>query len=494
MITGVTYKPVWISPVYNPIVWSVLSSKINSTDFKYVFDIYEVNTGAIQRIKQRANPSGYGMIDISTLVQGYLESSNPNAQNTQGELTIDWVNGHVFADNYLMSKKYYVKVGEEYTVNGITSIYNGNTDTIGQPAYELWSGNTQYGVTTTPVTAFSATLEDTEQQWQMQSTFKSGIFGGNPFNYNINYDHNLGLAHPLNFAELEQEVYGHDNTVLTYLNWTPITQSGQQNNIFGFRFQIYDTAGVLQDTQDMPMITANGYSQRVDCNATPSTDARYSLVHVLASVDKLFEVFGWSGGPGYKITIQGFSKGSGCDFADPVTLKSTFTILEQCTPLYPQVRLSWFNTLGGRDYQNFTMFTEKTLGTTQDNYYQEQIDYSSSKPVPKVNNTNTLDNSFPIGSLAIKGGNKPFNKQAETTYSLQTDWLTQEQVDLMEGLIKSPQVLAYIYDPKNTLAHVYPYNCTVTVNSYTTKNVRQTKLVQASVTIKLANSQKLQNL
>jgi len=497
-ISNVSYKPVWISPAYNPIVWSVLSTKINSTDFKYVFDIYEVGISTpIQRIKQRANPTGYGMIDISTLVQGYIESSNPAAQNTQGELTIDWINGKVFADNYLMSKKYFVKVGEEYTVNGVTSIYNGQTDTIGDPSYALYSGNTQMGAVTTPVTVFSASLEDQEQQWQMQSTFMSGIFGGNPFNYNLNYDHNLGLATALSFNELEQDVYAFDNTVLSFINWTPVTQSGQQNSIFAFRYQLYNAAGTLVDTQDMPLITANGYSQRANCDSTPSTDARYSLVHVLAGIDKLHEVFGWSSAPGYKVTIQGYSKdpqGPGCDLGSPVTKMYTFNIQEYCVPLYPRVRLSWFNTLGGRDYMNFTMFTEKTINTSQEVYYQEQLDYSGSKPVPHINNTTNIESSYPVGSLAIKGGDKPFNKQAETVYALQTDWLTQEQVDLVEGLVKSPQVLAWIKDPKNQLSDVYPYDCTVTNTSYTTKNVRQTKLVQANITIKLANQQKLQNL
>lgn len=498
-INTTPYKPQWISPAYNPIVWSVSSTKINSTDFKYVFDIYEVgNPVAIQRIKQRANPGGYGMIDISTLVQGYLESSNVNAATTQGELTIEYTANRVFADNNLMSKKYFVKVGEEYTVGGVTLIYNGVTDTSGEPNFLLYSGNTQMGNTTTPVTVFCASLQDMEQQWQMRNTTASGVFGnangGNPFNANTIYDKNWGLAHPLNFASLEQDVYQFDNTILSYLNWSPITDGTDQYTIFGFRFNRLNAAGNIINSTDRPMIQQYGFGQRVSCDdvITTTLDAKYALVHVLASPDKLATALGWTAiQPGETITIQGFNKaaGSGCTFGTAVTVESKFNIQEYCIPLYPRVRLSWFNTLGGRDYANFTMFTEKTINTSQSNYSQEQLNYSGATPVP----TGQLY-SAPYGNTMVKGGAKPYAKQAETMYAIQSDWLTQDQIDVLEGLVKSPQVLAYIKDANNLLADDIPYNCTVTNSSYTTKNVRQTKLVQGTFTVKLAIPQSIQTL
>lgn len=490
------YKPQWISPAYNPIVWSVRSTKVNSVDFKYVFDIYEVgNATPIQRIKQRANPEGYGMIDISTLVQGYLEGTNPDAAISQGELTIEYTVGKVFADNNLMSKKYFVKVGEEYTVGGVTQIYNGVTDTAGAPNFLLYSGNSEAN---TPVTVFCASLPDIEQQWQMKNTTQSGIFGnsggGDPFNGNTIYDKNWGLAHPLNYATLEQDVYSFDNAILSYINWSPVQQVADTYTIFGFRFKRLSSTGTIIDSVDIPMTTQYGYAQRVDCNdvITTTLDAKYALVHVLASPDKLATALGWSANQaGQTISIQGFNKGeaSGCVFGTAVTVESKFNIQEYCVPLYPRVRLSWFNTLGGRDYMNFTMFTEKTINTSQSNYAQEQLNYSGATPVP----TGQLYTA-PYGNTMVKGGTKPYAKQAETTYAIQTDWLTQDQIDVLEGLVKSPQVFAYIKDANNSLADQIPYNCTVTNTSYTTKNIRQTKLVQGTFTVKLAIPQNIQTI
>jgi len=491
MITSVPYKPTWLSPVYNPIMWSVGSSKTNSTDFKYVFEVY-LDGVKINTIKQRANPSGYGMIDVSALLQGYLEGNAQNAALTQGEMTINYGYGQVFADNNLMSRSLYLKVGEEYTVNGVTRTYTGTADVVGAPAYLLYSGNTANGVFTTPVTTWSASITDQEQQWNMQATTASGIFDANPFEDNKVYDHGYGLASALNFAPLKQNVYSFDNTVLSFINWTPAVSDTQQKPIFGFRFRRLSAAGAQINQDDVPMISTYGYAMRAACETTVAStiDAKYALVHVLASPEKLALALEWSDiQPGETIEITGYSKGStGCNFGTAITKTYSFNIQEYCTPLYPRVRMSWYNTLGGRDYANFTMFLEKTTNTTQDAYAQEQMNYSSSTPVPILNNV------LPIGNLGIKGGDKPFNKQSTLTYSIQTDWLTQDQVNLLEGLQKSPQVLAYIADPNNVLANDYPYTVKITQSSYTTKNVRQTKLVQGTFTFSLVTSQKIQNL
>jgi len=138
-----------------------------------VFEVY-VDNVKINTVKQRANISGYGMIDVATLVQAYLNSASPQAKITQGETSIDYNNGDTFSDNFLMSKKVYLKVGEEYTVNNLTQTYIGTADTPGAPAYVLTSGNTT--TANTPVHIWNASMTDHEQQWNMQKTDVSGWF------------------------------------------------------------------------------------------------------------------------------------------------------------------------------------------------------------------------------------------------------------------------------------------------------------------------------
>jgi hypothetical protein len=226
-------------------------------------------------------------------------------------------------------------------------------------------------------------------------------------------------------------------------------------------------------------------------------DAKYDLIHVLASpTDLAWAVSDGTFTPpvGGKIEIQGFdaSPSGGCALGDAITELVTINLLEECEPaLYPRVRLSWLNALGGRDYLNFTMFTEKVIETTQSTYAQEQMQWSSLKPI-ETGVTN------PINNLGIDGGTKTYNKQAKTSYKIMSDWLDQEQTNLLESLIKSPQVIAYINDGNDSpftpgFGKYFAYTVTVKENSYATKNVRQNKLVQGAFTIEVALQQKIQN-
>jgi hypothetical protein len=490
MITNVTYKPTVRTPGYNPIIWSCQSTKVNEPNFKFVFDIY-IDGIKVNRIKQRANPTGYGMLDVSTLVQGYLDPTNNETPLTQGETEINWSTGELFHDNLNLSRHVFVRVGEEYTFNSQLLIWIGTADVPGNPAFNLFSGNTD--ITTLPVRAWSASITDHEQQWNMQQTTGVGIFSGNPFDSNKNYDHGYGLANPLKFGMAESDAYVFDKMTLSFLNWSPKVADVQNRPIYGFRYNIYNEAGTLVSSADRPLILSNGFGQRVACDSTVTATLlpKYDIVHLLTSPKDLVYAINpaLTVLPGWKIEITGHRKTEGnCTFAAPCTVTQTINVIEYCPPLYERVRLSWVNTLGGRDYLNFTMFNEKSIATKQEVYTQEQMNWSGSTPVPLNNN------SLVIGNLGVKGGDKSYNKQVETSYKIQTDWLTQEEMYLLESLQKSPQVLAYIHDPNNPISDYYAYTAMVANSSYTVKNIRQNKLYQGSFDIKLVMGQKIQNM
>lgn len=491
MITQVTYRPTVRTPAYNPIIWSCLSNKISQADFKYVFDVY-INDIKVNRIKQRPNPSGYGMIDVSTLVQGYIDPQSNGTPLTQGETEINWQIGQVFHDNLNLSKHVYLKVGEEYTVNGVTRIYVGGADVPGEPSYALYSGNSD--ISNLPVRTWSASISDHEQQWNMQKTDQVGIFGGNLLDGNKIYDHGYGLANPLKFGKNEQDLYRFDKMVLSFLNWSPKIADTQNRPIYGFKFVITDIENEEVYEYEIPLTAEYGYGQRFECDntVTATLDPRFDIVHVLASpidlglaLDPPLEI-----APNWKIEITGhaLSDEAPCLFGEQITEKQTINVIEYCPPLYERVRLSWFNTLGGRDYLNFTMFSEKTVTTEQETYTQEQMNWSGIRPVPLLNNSTV------IGNLGVRGGEKPYNKQLNTSYRIMSDWLTQEEVNLLQGLTASPQVLAYIKDPNNLLSDDYAYTCMVKNSSYTVKNIRQTKLYQGTFDIEFVLGQKIQNL
>jgi len=497
MITTIgTYKPNIFSPAYNPIIWSCYSSNVAQIDMKYVFDIYmDGYATKVLRIKQRPNPDGYGMIDVSTIMQGYLDWTDDVAEITNGETTIDYTIGKVFAESDKLCRHVLVKAGEEYRTQAGAElkIYTGVNTSVGDPAYVMYSGNTSD--TTAWVHTWAATLSPQENLWNMQKVTASGVFGSNPFQLDGTtlkcYDHGVTTAYPLSFDTLTREVYSFDKSTLSFLNWSPYGNT-ENRPIYGFRFA-FATPTRSYASIDVPMITANGYSQRSSATASCGIMIypKHDIVHVLASFDDVMTALGvdYENTAGCSLTITGHKQVSAnsATFGAAVTKSVKFTIKEYCdTNLYQRVRLSWLNSLGGRDYMNFNMMVEKSTKTKQDEFVRDQLDWSGITPVPLLND------SILTGKLGMVGGMRPYNKQAEVSYELESDWLTQDQVNMLEELIKSPQVLAYFHDPNSSLTDDFPQAVKVTDTSYSITNVRQKKMVQGEVKIELVNPQKMQ--
>jgi len=76
-----------------------------------------------------------------------------------------------------------------------------------------------------------------------------------------------------------------------------------------------------------------------------------------------------------------------------------------------------------------------------------------------------------------------------TSWTLISDWITQDEVNLLEGLQKSPNVIAYFNDSAYNVA--VPYSVRIGQTSYKTKNIKQVKLVQGEFEIFLNQNQKI---
>jgi hypothetical protein len=133
------------------------------------------------------------------------------------------------------------------------------------------------------------------------------------------------------------------------------------------------------------------------------------------------------------------------------------------------------------------MYAVKTINTKSEQYTQNQMNWSGSVPVAQ------LSSSYPpLGTLPTQGGDKIFNKTVTTSWQVQSDWLTQEEVDLLQGLQKSSMVIAYVYNG-SAIANAFPYSCKVKGDNYEVKLVKQQKLTQATFDLDLNITQALQN-
>jgi hypothetical protein len=485
MITQINYAPSYLQGTYNPIIWSVQSDETYQDNFSYIFDVY-INNAFEIRLKVKPNPSGAGMIDISQICQAYLIDTIP-------ETVIDTINsGHIFADNGTSSLHTFIICGEDFG----GQIYDGNGN-VGEPAFYLYAATLGNQIDV-PVHVWNSSLEHQQQQDGMSNGIPlSGGYGILP-SRGKTYDWGDGLlnntlAYPLSYNTLNQNVYYNDMNVLSYINWIQYPANLDDCYIAFLVLNYYDQFGnVIVSNLPISADAIAGYNQKSVCSDVITTQltAEFDIIHVqcrLASLIELINIYTGQAnvmGPNEYIEVQMFNHavGNGCVEYQPLTQITRLTMLGDCDTLYTRVRLSWLNDLGGRDYMNFTAFMEKETKTTNSNYYQETMDWSGYSPV-------TANITNPNYNLQTKGGDVIYNKQAMTSFMLNTDWLTQDEVNLLEGLQKSSNVIAYFND---TAYNQYaPQSVHIGQASYKTKNVKQVKMVQAEFEIMLNHVQKI---
>lgn len=105
----------------------------------------------------------------------------------------------------------------------------------------------------------------------------------------------------------------------------------------------------------------------------------------------------------------------------------------QCIPKYNRYRLRWLNRYGADEYLNFISKAEKTLNVTAGkNVVSDNIDYNATsyEAITNIENPNLIE----------------YGKSSQIQYTINSDYLTQEQVDALTDLYKSPKVLMYDED------------------------------------------------
>lgn len=462
-ITAVNIKPHLWSQAYNPIVYSITSNKNTETDFSYVFWVWINGDGTGEpdyKIVQRPNPAGAGMLDVSSIIQPYVELSNYVQENSTNNL---WFKtGEDLVPNIL------ILAGEQYVFNNLLTTFNGS-GTAGNPAYILNSRESN----SKQVRALPAALP-----WQ------EGIdIMANNTNYYFWSDYIMdGNGKFLKEQGNSITVFDYDYSSLAFLNWWDASVGIYDSAVQLLQFKQYDANNVLLRTDNVQNTTAAGGGPQANSGYTTQTFSQlYTMLYAKSGPQNLKDAGLWNASTAY-YTVQAFAKNSGTSSPSPgkaVSEVVTYTISDECLQMYPRIRVSWLNSLGGRDYWNFTKFYEKTTDSPDTKYFQTPLNWSSTVPV------STGADSF--GNW-IRGGNKSYNKNVTQTYTIQSDWLLQDDVDLLAGIPESPQVWIYIGNTST------PYTVNVSNLTYTYKNVEQTKLVQASFDVTYTKVQQKQNM
>ena len=542
MITAVNFRPKFYSPGYNPIIWSVTSDKAELTtifDFSYVFDVY-IDGVYTNRFTQRPNPAGVGMIDVSSMVDPYLQIGD-----FANEVGVPTSTQFKMGTNAVCNIKLFA--GEQYrsTAGGVINTYEGISNNQGNPAYPL-GAQTFYDVNdptdnndVLPVIALPTSLPWKEQQDHLQAQMPTpqdpttvslgdyyGIFGymapyvlkndtilpssycGGPGLYLSEAPRSItGGAWQTTPASpsynISADALAYDRYAVTFLNRNPVYEKYGTGGLLQNAapkvawFEFYNTAGTNIGNGFVQNSQTDGGGPRVTCNGSIATGGTgsYSTLNnqeflsLRVGPKDLEDVGQWTTlgqVPAY-YTVQLFNNvtfNAGCTAASaptvPVSELLTIDIVEDCySSLYPRARVCWLNSLGGRDYWNFTMKAEETVNTTGQTFYQTEVDWSATTPVVLSNDTT---------QNWLKGGIRSYNKAVKRKWTITSDFLTQDQVEFLKGIVMSPQTWVYIGQED------FPYTCKVSEQSYTVKTIKQVKMFTANFTLEFSTEQSMQNI
>ena len=521
MITSVNYRPKFYATAYNPIIWSVTSDKVEEVDFKYIFDIY-VDGVYINRIKQRPNPSGAGFIDLSNIINPYVDVGN--FANETGTPT-----SKPFKVGTDAVCSVFMYVGEEYRNGPFPAALNtySGTNQIpgGQPAYYLGA----QGYSNKPIIALPGSLDWKDQQTtlQVQQTNDNdyyGLFGsmapylmksdaiyppstcGGVGKFLTNMPRSVAggdwqttPASPSKNFTAKDLLY--DRHTLTFLNRNPVYQYKQVGLTFPYLqssapkvawFEFFNAAGTVIGHYAIGNYDQFGGAPRVNCGDLITTfdqEVNQEFLSLRVGPKDLEDLGVWVslGQIPDHYTVQLFNSlsiASNCSYSGSPAVPLSELVTIQVTPdcysyLYPRTRLVWLNPLGGREYWNFEMKTEETIKADNQEYYQTEIDWSSTTPVALTGDTTRN---------WLKGGMHQYNKTIHNRYTITSDWLLQEEVELLKTAVQSPQCWAYIGESD------WPYTCYIAEKEYTSKSIKQVKMFNVTFTIETSVDRTMQTI
>jgi len=479
MITTINFKPHVYSAGYNPVVWSFLSDENENIDFSYVIDIYiNAATGSTTptyTLKQRPNQVGVCTVDVSSIVQPFIELTNYSVEE-------GWNKN--FRSSAEIAPSVFIKVGEEYIggTGSTLTTFNGLGST-GSPAYFIGS----LEQSAFPISVIPGALPWEEAVASMADADASSYGFYQPYLMGATGAGDLALPGGKFLKRDSNDItvaYG-DHHTLAFINWNYRFLPGTYGRpVQCILYNAYGATGGLIETATYQNLVSVGGGPNTNANYTSATwNNDYAMLTFACGPKDLGIIPVGSQVDIVYYTIQAYTKTTATASTTPQTVASelvTFTIDTNCQTLYPVVRLSWLNDLGGRDYYNFNMFYELTSSSTEQTYSQNPLNWNSTTPVVTDSSANTSPNW-------MRGGAKSFNKVVTRTFTIQSDWLIQEYVDFLGAIPESPSVWAYIGDEVN------PYTVIVEKADYTYKNVKQVKMVQATFVCKITKTQPKQN-
>lgn len=249
MISSIT-TPGRYSFAYGNVVYQVTSTEMSQYKFRFVFDIF-MNSERIARLKVTPQNSDWGQIDISKVLQSYMESEPINMGDYPNPISqCEW--GWLDKDILL----YNVLIGEEFstTPQGDPILYNGE-GSVGDPIYDP--------------TGERFVINGVKDWFDKDSLFSPFYLGSNPPVID-NPDTHRFLTNSSRIRYVRESDWG----TLSALNFHTYPEWFASDPVFGSLYEFFDTNGSFIASGISYNVIYNG-GWRYDCSGNTEDQIVY---------------------------------------------------------------------------------------------------------------------------------------------------------------------------------------------------------------------------
>jgi len=499
-VSIVTQPDEW-SPVNRELWYKVDSGSSSVSDFKYLFRIQKknepfatTNYSTLSTYKVPPSPGGYALFSPHQLLKSFFDYNiNPFqsgwASNFVGGAGSGIPDGLVqytinYGYEYNPNQDYYdifyftasnvgltfstphgLTAGDIITINKtnkqVNVVYDGTASVVSIPnSYfavidKPWSGiNTPNGTDGGIITnifrlnataSTRYTYNGTRQYRERTKNFNEYILG-------LTNNNKFLREYPSQYKSIN---YGPNTTTNEYETVSLIvaTSSGLTASVM---FAMFNSAGVQQTTYSYNLPTNNLY-KRLDIGVgTQNLSNSFSINWGSTNYDY------------YTVTY----------LQNGVTASETlkYKLRSECSPYSANqwIRVLWLNRQGGWDYFTFTRDVKKSVSITRSEYNR------------------ILDWDYEVGDR----GRTIFATKAEEQYTIQSNWITDNEAKWLEELMTSPEVYIIGNDDEtlySSSSTAYKLPIIVTQNSYEVKTTMRDKMFNFVLTYKMAYNLNLQN-
>ena len=456
MAVTITQNPGTYNLAYG--VNPVTLSGIAPTSLKYVLQVKDYLGNIVADVRQAPNASGKALFDIQNILQSYVQ---PSAAGVESSNFWTRSNDEVF--------QYILTYGEEnssgaliiggtstgYKVVGGRKVWNDITWSDASD-YRQWL--TQNGGCTT-VQSQGLLLSD------YPTVQSAASLPGTVPSY---------ITAKVNAQCYVVDIRPDQDWSLSFLQEPIKVGTVTANNITAVRVTSYDSSGTQVDSFKIDNYVSNGGGP----DLFPGDNAPMSTPYWAMSL-----AVGPANGPiaaqlspnvaYYYVTFHAYQV-TACSTPRqypnvteiPSMVAYRFNIVQGDCNDFDPVYVSWNNSFGFRDYWQFTKRWDESYSAQRNEYLTNTFNWNGTAV------------SIPEGAR----GSKVFNQKLQQTYTITTDWLTDEQSEYLKNLFLSSDVRVRLPGSQEW------ESVSLESNSYTVQTIRKNRMFQYELRFRMANN------